>query len=79
MSLFHEHSKTLFVTVLNLYMTKRKTITLKQFTSENSQLGKCCELFKLVRLGDQPGLGLLCLQIPDRLSGFSMVEIIPAG
>lgn len=27
-SLFHEHSNT-FVTVLNLYMTKRKTVTLK--------------------------------------------------
>lgn len=38
-SLFHEHSKTLFVTVFNLYMTKRKTVTLKQFTSENSRLG----------------------------------------
>jgi len=27
-SLFHEHRNTLFVTVLNLYMTKGKTVTL---------------------------------------------------
>lgn len=64
-SLFHEHGN-IFLTVLNLYMTKRKTVTLK--TVHFREL-KAWEMWWIIQwLSLFFSLCLLCLQVTDRLS-----------